>query len=127
MGDSDRVVIDHDVMVFQDPANKTTNASPFGPEVDDAFIEAALKEYKASTMSAEEKALQEKMRQFEEMKAKWEAGGGPQNEADKKEQDEERRKMAMELVNKEILDLLPKAKEAKKVVDQLCRENLTFE
>ncbi len=35
--------------------------------------------------------------------------------------------MAMEMVNKEIMQLLPLTKEAKLVCDELCRDMLSFE
>merc|ERR1712025_1326100 len=49
------------------------------------------------------------------------------SEAEQKKQKEEMDKLAMELVNKEILDLLPKTKTAKKYCYELNRNMLNFE
>merc|ERR1712025_1323596 len=49
------------------------------------------------------------------------------SEAEQKKQKEEMDKLAMELVNKEILDLLPKTKTAKKYCYELNRNTLNFE
>merc|ERR1712025_678380 len=49
------------------------------------------------------------------------------SEAEQKKQKEEMDKLAMELVNKEILDLLPKTKTAKKYCYELNRNMLGFE
>merc|ERR1712025_1268043 len=49
------------------------------------------------------------------------------SEAEQKKQKEEMDKLAMELVNKEILDLLPKTKTAKKYCYELNRNMLSFE
>merc|ERR1712100_421153 len=66
---------------------------------------------------------------FEAEKKKWEeqAKKGNASQEDEDFKKKEMAKMAMELVNKEILELLPKTKEAKKIVDMLDRENLSFE
>merc|ERR1712037_247823 len=97
-----------EVLLFRIPGEITDDMV----EPDAATI---TKEVEEASRTDEQRALEEKMKQFELMKQQWE---GKKQELDK---------LAMELVNKEILDLLPKTKTAKKYCYELNRNMLSFE
>merc|ERR1719506_1898599 len=88
-----------------------------------------IKEGEEASRTDEQRALEEKMKQFELMKQQWEGKKQEQQltKAEQQKQKEEMEKLAMELVNKEILDLLPKTKQAKKYCYELNRDMLGFE
>lgn len=122
LGLYDRVMIGSEKLLFIVP-KKITEGSV---EPDAATI---TKEMEEASRTDEQRALEEKMRKFEEMKAQWESQqkDGKANDADAEEKQKELSAMAMELVNKEILDLLPKTKQSKILCYELNRDILGFE
>mgnify|MGYP000035023279 CR=1 FL=1 len=97
------------------------------PEPPDA--EQILAEFRAASRSAEEIELEARMAEFERKKQEWDAQQGKKklSAAEEEERRKEMEKMAMEMVNKEIMQLLPLTKEAKLCCDQLGRDMLSFE
>ena len=77
--------------------------------------------------------LDKKMQEFERLKEEWHKqnnSSSPQdklNEAERLKQQAKMDKLAMDLVSKEIHDLLPKIEHAKKCCYELNRDMLTFE
>merc|ERR1711937_438187 len=118
----DRVGMGSEVLLFRIP----TEMKEDDTEPDAATI---TKEIEEASRTDEQRALEEKMKQFEMMKSQWEQEKTTKkiNEADKKKRQQEMDKLAMELVNKEILDLLPKTKATKKHCYELNRNMLSFE
>ena len=98
-----------------------------GPEPPDA--ETVLAQFRAASRSAEEVELEARMAEFERKKQEWDAQQGKKklSAAEEEERRKEMEKMAMEMVNKEIMQLLPLTKEAKAVCDKLGRDMLSFE
>jgi hypothetical protein len=119
----DRVAFASDVLLFRSK-KLIVDGSPDQPDA-----ETCLAEFRAASRSAEEIELEKRMAEFERKKKEWDAQQGKKQLS--VEEEEERRKemekMAMEMVNKEIMQLLPLTKEAKVCCDQLCREMLSFE
>merc|ERR1719331_852797 len=118
----DRVGMGAEVLLFRVPNEITEDMT----EPDAGTI---IKEVEEASRTDEQRALEEKMKQFELMKQQWEGKKQEQQltKAEQQKQKEEMDKLAMELVNKEILDLLPKTKTAKKYCYELNRNSLSFE
>mmetsp|Transcript_11659 Transcript_11659/g.20804 ORF Transcript_11659/g.20804 Transcript_11659/m.20804 type:complete len:1079 (+) Transcript_11659:197-3433(+) len=125
----DRVAMGGELLLF-----RHAGKNPEG--VEEPTADAAVDEYQKALneKDAEQQRLfDERMRQFEEEKAKWEAerqqaiaegtavpetrGSMPQMPDEFALSKEEEEKQAMEALDKEILDLMPKIKEAK----EICR------
>lgn len=119
----DRVAIASEVALFRSKKLMTAE-SPAPPDA-----ETCLSEFRAASRSAEEIELEARMAEFERRKKEWDAQQGKKklSAAEEEERRKEMEKMAMEMVNKEIMQLLPLTKEAKMCCDQLCRGMLSFE
>lgn len=117
----DRVAIGGELLLFHNPVAEADDAEP-------PSAEEAVQEYQNALNAKggeQQQALQEQMRQLQEEKEKWEREKA--NSAAEGEQAEMMYKQAMLSVDREIMDLLPKIKEAKRLVELMNRSELTFE
>jgi hypothetical protein len=118
----DRVAIGTDLLLFKIKAQITETS-------EEPTADFCLGEYRKGSRSQEEIELEKRMAEFEAQKKKWD--DAQKNHKLSKEQEEKRKKdmekLSMEVVNKEIMQLLPLTKEAKLCCDKLCREMLSFE
>ena len=117
----DRVVIGGELLLYrypgQDPANEEI------PSAADA-----VEEYQnciSNASSEQQSMLDEQMRAFQEEKDKWLKD--TQNQKTEDEAAKEEHDRAMQAVDREILELLPKTKELKKIVGILDRDQLSFD
>ncbi|CAN0448718.1 unnamed protein product, partial [Ectocarpus sp. 12 AP-2014] len=136
----DRVAIGGELLLFDHPGARPLGVPTEGGDGAEAApvpptAEFAVEELQAALRSKGKKAqemLDERMKQFEEEKVKWEQQREAAAKAGKTFDDEEptmdeERERAWQSVDKEILDVLPKIKEAKNIVGLMDRDTLTFD
>ncbi|ETV96104.1 hypothetical protein H310_10741 [Aphanomyces invadans] len=139
----DRVAIGNELMLFRYPGRETPGAEP--PTADDA-----AKEYQEALQSQDKdamKALEAQKRQFEAERAAWEeqkaaleqlrsqaatshASAEEVAEQEKKLQElaqQEKERLARQVNDQELRDVLPKINELKQIVGVLNRDMLSFE
>ncbi|TMW64265.1 hypothetical protein Poli38472_012887 [Pythium oligandrum] len=144
----DRLVMGNELMLFVYPGREPPNAEP--PSADDAAHEyqKALQQpvgnanASAAVDDTAMRELQEQMKKFEEEKANWEkrkaemeAQGGSSAQANASESDEEaarlaeleRERLARQVNDQELREVLPKMLELKQIVHALNRDMLSFE
>ena len=117
----DRVVIGGELLLFRRPG-----VEPEG--VDAPSASDAVEEYQnciANASNEQQRALEEQMRAFQAEKEQWKKDQDTKLSEDEAAKEEHARAMAA--VDREILELLPKTKELKKIVGMLDRDCLTFD
>jgi hypothetical protein len=117
----DRVVIGGELLLFRQPGVDPA-------EGDLPTASEAVEEYQnciANADNEQQKALEEQMRAFQAEKDQWKKDTENQMSQDEIAKEEHARAMAA--VDREILELLPKTKELKKIVGLLDRDCLTFD
>lgn len=124
----DRIAIGGELLLFIHPGHAPEGVEP-------PTAELAVEELQKGLQSKDKKAqemLEQRMREFEEEKAKWgqkrekALAAGEAFEAEEPTMDEEKER-AWQMVDREILDLLPKTKEAKSLVKLMDRDTLSFD
>ncbi|CAM9272315.1 unnamed protein product [Chrysoparadoxa australica] len=124
----DRVALGGELLLFVHPTNTPDGAEPPSAEEAVEELQAAI----AQADSEGQNMLAQRMKEFEEEKKKWLAqkekasAEGTEFQDEEPTMDEEKER-AWQLVDKEILDLLPKTKEAKSIVNIMDRDSLTFD
>ncbi|OQR84175.1 hypothetical protein THRCLA_10854 [Thraustotheca clavata] len=138
----DRVVIGNELMLFRYPGREDTTKEP--PTADDAareFQEALQSQDKAAMQ-----ALEAQKKQFEEEKAAWEkqkaeaeaarsqalTSATPEEVAEQEKklkelEQQEKERLARQVNDQELRDVLPKINELKQIVHVLNRDVLSFE
>eukprot|EP00752_Nemacystus_decipiens_P003017 g2798.t1 len=135
----DRVAIGGELLLFDHPgarplgegAGEGEGPSPVAPPTAEFAVEELQAALRNKGKQAQE-MLDERMKQFEEEKVKWEQQRQAAAQAGKAFDDaeptmDEERERAWQSVDKEILDVLPKIKEAKNIVGLMDRDTLTFD
>ncbi len=117
----DRIAMGDQLMLFRWPHREDGLDAPMSGEDAVEEYQNGLLEARASGGSGG--GLDEERRRLEEEKARWEKEKGD-IQAGRNEADYQR---AMSSVDNQILDLLPKTKEAKNLVDLLNRVTMTFD
>ncbi|CAM9194143.1 unnamed protein product, partial [Phaeothamnion confervicola] len=123
----DRIALGGELLLLRVPGGEGGRDPP---PADEAVEE--LQRAIASRDSKAQQMLEQRMREFEEEKQKWAAGRaaaeaeGRGFEAAEPTMDAERER-AWQGVDREILDVLPKVKEAKKIVRLMDRDSLAFD
>jgi hypothetical protein len=119
----DRLAIGDQLMSFRWAGHEEGNGEPMSGEDAVSEFQEGLISSRHSGGDGGSEAFDEERRKFEEERKDWEkriGNGGSSSETDLYNQ-------AMSAVDNTILDLLPKAKEAKHIVDLLGRITMTFD
>ncbi|CAM9781170.1 unnamed protein product [Pylaiella littoralis] len=135
----DRVAIGGELLLFDHPGARPPGVPTEGGDGEETdpvpTAEFAVEELQAALRNKGKQAqemLDQRMKQFEEEKTKWEqqrqaaAQEGKTFDDEEPTMDEERER-AWQSVDKEILDVLPKIKEAKNIVGLMDRDTLVFD
>lgn len=122
----DRIAIGNELMIFIDPSSIPDTPEPTADE--------AAQEYQKAVQSGDAAAvaeLQAQLRKFEEEKAEWERKKEQASSDEvaemEKAQDLEKEKIARQINDQELREVMPKIEEVKQIVHLLNRDMLSFD